>query len=143
MKYILFFIIFIIVLFLSVSLSAEEWEIQEELLIAIYNLEGGKEFLQKIIDQVNIDQIEINVLRNQRNILRQDIYVAKAQINSLLVDVKRSKGLFFGGVVGYPLFTGLAIIEYRFPGWSPMIIGGYSSRAFIGVGVNIKIGKRE
>ena len=141
MKYILFSIIFIFVSSLCALGLAEEWEIQESLLISIYELDGGRVFLQKVIDQINKDQEEINQLRYQRDKLREDIYVIRTQMNSLETDLRKTKGLFFGAVIGYPLFTGLAVIEYRFMGWSPMIIGGYSQSAFIGAGINIKVGK--
>ena len=141
MKYFLFSIIFIFVFLLCLSGLAEEWEIPEDLLISIYSLDGGPEFLTKVINQIDKDQAEINTLRDQRDTLRQDIYVAKAQINSLTLDVQNTKGLYAGVVLGYPLFTGIGIIEYRFPRWSPMIVGGYSQSAFIGAGINIKVGK--
>ena len=141
MKYILFSIIFIFICLLSVSGFAEEWEIQESLLISIYNLEGGRVFLQKVINQINEDQEEINQLRYQRDKLREDIYVIRTQMKSLDTDLRKTKGLFFGAVIGYPFFTGMAMLEYRFTRWSPVIIGGYSDKMFIAAGINIKVGK--
>ena len=141
MKYILFSIIFIFVSSLCASGLAEEWEIQESLLISIYELDGGRVFLQKVIDQINKDQEEINQLRYQRDKLREDIYVIRAQMNSIKTDLKKTKGLFLGAVIGYPFFTGMAMLEYRFTGWSPIIIGGYSEKIFIAAGINIKVGK--
>ena len=158
MKYILFSIIFIFVCLLCASALAEEWEIQESLLISIYELDGGEDFLKAVSEKIDLleeallqietDQEEINQARYQRDKLRQDIYVIRTQINALKNEnnilqsqIGNDTGLYAGAVIGYPFFTGIALIEYRFPQWSPMIVGGYSSRAFIGAGINIKVGK--
>ena len=72
----------------------------------------------------------------EKTTLQNEIDILQSQIGT-------DTGLYAGAVIGYPLFTGIALIEYRFPRWSPMIVGGYSSRAFIGSGINIKLVKRE
>ena len=79
---------------------------------------------------------EIEHLIQEKAALQNNNDILQSQIGT-------DTGLYAGAVIGYPLFTGLAVIEYRFPRWSPMIVGGYSSCAFIGAGINIKLGKRE
>ncbi len=77
---------------------------------------------------------EINRLILEKSVLINEIDTLHSQIGN-------HTGLYAGAVIGYPFFTGLAIIEYRFPRWSPIIVGGYSQSAFIGAGINIKVGK--
>ena len=78
--------------------------------------------------------LEIERLVLEKSLLQNEIDVLRPQIGN-------DTGLYAGAVIGYPFFTGLAIIEYRFPRWSPIIVGGYSQSAFIGAGINIKVGK--
>ena len=88
---------------------------QEELL-------KSYEIIERLILEKSLLQTENNILQSQ---------------------IGTGTGLYAGAVIGYPFFTGLAIVEYRFPRWSPMIVGGYSQSAFIGAGINIKVGKRK
>lgn len=155
MKYFIMSVLFIVISMCSFR-SADALDIPENLLISIIELEGGEAFLEavnekiklleKAVLQIEADQAEINQLRTLRDQLRQDIWDNEQATQTLENELLQSKigtdtGLYAGIVIGYPLLTAMAIIEYRFPRWSPMIAGGYSSRAFIGAGFNIKVGK--
>lgn len=79
---------------------------------------------------------EIEHLVYEKKSLQVENDILQSQVN---VDT----GFYGGLALGYPLFTGIGILEYRFHKWSPMIIGGYSQNAFISIGANFKLGKRE
>ncbi len=146
-------VLFVIILCLCVSGYVSALEIPEDLLTSIIELEGGEGFLKAVgekIDlleeallQIEADQLEIDQLRLQRDIFEQEVWDCKQEINYLESELQYTKGLYAGAIIGYPFFTGMGIIEYRFQRWSPIVIGGYSERAFIGVGVNFRIGKLD
>ncbi len=146
-------VLFIIMLCYCASGYAVALEIPESLLISIIELEGGEEFLEAVgekIDlleeafkQIETDQLEIDQLRLQRDIFEQEVWNCNQEINYLESELQHTKGLYAGAIIGYPFFTGMGIIEYRFQRWSPIIFGGYSERAFIGAGVNFRIGKLD
>lgn len=147
---------FVLVLFVILSFScaygyAGALEIPESLLISIIELEGGEDFLKAVSEkidlledavlQIEVDQAEIDQLRLQRNAFEREVWDCKQEIKYLESELRHTKGLYVGGAIGYPFFTGMGILEYRFNKWSPMIIGGYGGHAFIGIGVNFRIGK--
>lgn len=122
------FLIISILIIPTVSQANDRLDQCEKLLFQQANdLLLAQEEITRLYEEIERLVLEKSLLQNEIDILRPQIGI--------------DTGLYAGGVVGYPFFTGLAIVEYRFPRWSPMIVGGYSQSAFIGAGINIKVGK--
>ena len=121
----------LIILILTIPMASKADDRLDQCERLLFQQTNDLEIAEKEIESL---YIEIERLVLEKSFLQNEIDTLRPQIGT-------GTGLYAGAVIGYPFFTGLTIIEYRFRRWSPMIVGGYSSRAFIGAGINIKVGK--
>ena len=123
-------ILFIILLCLCVSGYVEALEIPESLLISIIELEGGEEFLNIVLAQIEQDQLEIDQLRLQRDTFEQEVWDCKQEIKYLENELRHTKGLHIGagGGINFNKKANIEIIFlYKYRKSAVYLSGGYPS----------------
>jgi len=141
MKPFIVFALFIIISGFPLSrVYGDSPPVSEALLIQIYELDGGAEFLEQVMAQVEADQEEIDELRALRDELEERIFVLQGEAIARSRELKGTKGVFIGTGFGYPMNWN-AIIQYRFYRWgvySQFNIGRVNQ---INGGLFFKVGK--
>jgi len=104
-------------------------------------IEVPREELIEYLERMEKDRETIKELIKEKLELQMTMTLYESKLNEYKAQVKRSKGLYIGGNIGYPFLNVDLILMYKFEDFGLYLLGGYNQGFNINAGAIFKLGQ--